>query len=122
MSVFVLGLVLDLDPVLVLGLVLVIGLVFDLDLSLVLDGGLVFAVHPVVLFCCCPFALSLFVLSLLPPSLLPPSLALSVGQMRAHQLAGQRQSNEFLLKRVEELEKHIATTTGEPGAPAVGTD
>lgn len=42
--------------------------------------------------------------------------------MKDHQLDGQRQSNEFLLRRVEELEKQIATLAGTPGAPAVGTD
>lgn len=40
-------------------------------------------------------------------------------QMRAHQLEGQRQSNEFLLKRVEELEQQVATTSGKT---AIGTD
>ncbi|CAN0153125.1 unnamed protein product [Ectocarpus sp. 12 AP-2014] len=40
-------------------------------------------------------------------------------QMRAHQLEGQRQSNEFLLKRVEELEQQVAITSGKT---AIGTD
>ncbi|CAM9470559.1 unnamed protein product [Pylaiella littoralis] len=40
-------------------------------------------------------------------------------QMRAHQVEGQRQSNEFLLKRVEELERQVATTSGKM---AIGTD
>lgn len=39
--------------------------------------------------------------------------------MRMHQLEGQRQSNEFLLKRVEELEQQVANTSGKP---AIGTD
>ncbi|CAM9373044.1 unnamed protein product [Sphacelaria rigidula] len=43
-------------------------------------------------------------------------------QVKAHQLDGQRQSNKFLLARVEELEKQIAALAGTPGAPAVGTD
>lgn len=39
--------------------------------------------------------------------------------MRAQQLEGQRVSNEFLLKRVEELERQVAA---ESGVPVVGTD
>lgn len=43
-------------------------------------------------------------------------------QMKGQQLEGQRQSNEFLLKRVEDLEKQIASLSGVPGIPPVGTD
>lgn len=39
--------------------------------------------------------------------------------MRSNQLHGQRQSNEFLLKRVEELEQQVAYTSGKM---AIGTD
>eukprot|EP00752_Nemacystus_decipiens_P006496 g5849.t1 len=40
-------------------------------------------------------------------------------EMRKNQLDGQRQSNEFLLKRVEELEQQVANTSGDM---AIGTD
>lgn len=43
-------------------------------------------------------------------------------QMKDHQLTGQRQSNEFLLKRVEDLEKQVAKSRGTSGALVVGTD
>lgn len=43
-------------------------------------------------------------------------------QMKGHQLEGQRQSNEFLLKRVEDLESQIAEVTGNAGEPPVRTD
>lgn len=45
-----------------------------------------------------------------------------VHQMKGHQLEGQRRSNEFLLKRVEELEMQIARISGAPRVPPVGTD
>lgn len=50
------------------------------------------------------------------------SVVFYIFQMKAHQLDGQRQSNKFLLERVEELERQIARLSGSPGTLAVGTD